>query len=144
MRKVLTTDPARIDILATMPRKKLKTGALVQLYAKRQPNRPHYLARLMARQNVSRTTLIDELGMDKSQLSRWLDDEKPSTPSPEWAAKLGKYFSPSGDEDDLVDIFEDPDVRWIAKKLEGRSDEEKARIISIIDREFPNKRRVRA
>lgn len=145
LRKVLTTDPARIDILATMGRPKKTSGrALVEIYSKRQPNRPHYLARLMARQNVTRTALIDDLGMDKSLLSRWLDDEKPSTPSPEWAAKLNKYFSPSGDEDDLIDIFADPDVRWIAKKLEGKSDEDKARIIDIIEREFPSKRSVRA
>ena len=119
------------------PAKKPQTAPPVAIYSKRQPSKPHYLARLMARQNVTRSDLMKELGIDKSQLSRWLDETRPATPSPEWAHKLGQYFSPGPDEDDFVDIFADPDVQWIAKKLQGRSDEEKARIIAMIDAAFP-------
>lgn len=123
------------------PAKKPTEAPLAAIYSKRQPSKPHYLARLMARQNVTRSTLMKELGIDKSQLSRWLHETRPATPSPEWAQKLGQYFSPSLDDDDFVDIFADPDVQWIAKKLQGRTDEEKARIIAMIDAAFPTQKR---
>ena len=129
MHKAPTTSRAESMKLATMRRKPVPPHPTA-IYAKRQSRRPHYLARLMAKYGVSRADLIESLEVDKGLLSRWLAEEKPTTPSPEWARRLGEFF---GKGHDPVDIFADPDVDWIARRLRGRSAEEKDRIIAIID-----------
>jgi hypothetical protein len=90
----------------------------------------------MEKYGTSRADLIESLEVDKGLLSRWLADEKPTTPSPEWARKLGEYF---GKGHDAVDIFADPDVDWIARRLRGRPPEEIDRIIAIIDAALPKR-----
>lgn len=108
-----------------------------QIYARRQPRRPHYLGRLMERYGVSRGDLIETLEIDKSQLSRWLDEKRPQTPSPHWAEKLGEYFGQGGDP---VDIFADPDMDWMARFLQGRSRDEVDRMKAMLEAAFPAKR----
>lgn len=136
---MVTTDKAGIGILATMPRK--TAGAqLTEIYAKRQARRPHYLAKIMERRDVSRAKLLEDLGVDKSQLSRWLDDDRPSTPSPVWALKLGQYFSSGPDDDDLVDIFTDPDLARFQKMTKGRPPDEVDRMLATLEAAFPRKR----
>ncbi len=104
------------------------------IYARRQSRRPHYLARLMEKYGVSRRDLIETLEADKGLLSRWLDEDKPTTPSPDWAKKLGDYF---GKGHDTVDIFADPDVDWIARRLRGHTSEDIDRALAILDAALP-------
>lgn len=113
---------------------------MAEIFAKRQVRRPHYLAQLMARHNVSRGKLVEDLGVDKSQLSRWLDEERPATPSPAWAQKLGQYFAAGPDEDDAVDIFADPDVQRFQRMVRGRAPEEVDRMLATLEAAFPVKR----
>lgn len=136
MRNSLTTSQGGIDNLATMPRKPNR-APLAQIYANRQPRRPHYLAQLMERYGVTRAEVVEAIDVDKSQLSRWLDVQRPSTPSPEWARKLGEFF---GKDHDTVDIFTDPDVDWLSRLLKDRSADEKERIKAMIEAAFPAKR----
>jgi hypothetical protein len=136
LHKPLTTSEAMIDILATMPAKPQKRP-VERIYASRQPRRPHYLAKLMERQNTERSELIESLGVDKGLLSRWLDDEKPSTPSSPWAAKLGEFF---GKGHDPVDIFVDPDLDWLARFLQGRTEDELARARQMLEAAFPDRK----
>ena len=124
----LTTGRGRIAKSATMP-KKPHRPPVVRIYPARQGRRPHYLAALMERHGVSRGQIIERLEVDKSLLSRWLDEDRPSTPSPEWARKLGEFFGAGGDP---VDIFADPDVDWLARQLRGRSAEEIAQLRAIV------------
>lgn len=124
-----------IDKLATMSRMPRAPDPAV-IYAKRQSRRPHYLARLMDKYGASRADLIESLEVDKGLLSRWLSEDKPTTPSPGWAKKLGEYF---GKGHDPVDIFADPDVDWIARRLRGRAPAEIDRIIAIIDAALPKR-----
>ena len=126
-----------------MPRKlsRKPVGApLTGIYMGRQGRRPHYLAKLMARANVTRGKLVDDLDVDKSQLSRWLDEDRPSTPSIEWALRLGRYFAPSDDPDDFVDIFTDPDVERFQRMVRGRSPDEVDRMLATLEAAFPAKR----
>lgn len=113
--------------------KKTTGAATAAIYAKRQVRRPHYLAKLMARSNVSRGQLVEQLGVDKSQLSRWLDEEKPATPSPHWAGELGRFFAVSDDPDDFVDIFSDPDMARFQRMTKGMSDDEVDRMLTTLE-----------
>ena len=139
MRKPLTTSKEGIDKLATMKKRAQKPGGavLAQIHASRQPRRPHYLHQLMERYGVTRADIVEALEVDKSQLSRWLDENRPSTPSPQWARKLGEFF---GKGHDVVDIFADPDIDWLSRLLQDRSADEKERIKAMIEAAFPAKR----
>jgi transcriptional regulator with XRE-family HTH domain len=122
------------------PQSKPGGAVMAEIYAKRQVRRPHYLAKLMARQQVSRATLVEELGVDKSQISRWLDEEKPQTPSPPWAEKLGRYFAASDDPDDFVDIFSDPDLARFQRMTRGMSDAEVDRMLTTLEAAYMSKK----
>jgi hypothetical protein len=88
----------------------------------------------MERHGVTRQEIIEAIGVDKSLLSRWLDEKSPSTPGLDWAEKLGEFF---GKGHDPVDIFTDPDVDWMSRLLRGRSDDEVQRIKAMIEAAFP-------
>lgn len=141
LHKSLTTAAAGIDNLATMqkPRSKPKPD-VTTIYDRRQPKRPHYLAEIMEWKDVDRAALIEDLGVDKSLVSRWLDEDDPSTPGKKWAQKLGRYFAPSGDEDDFVDIFTDPALARFRRLTLGKSKEEVDRILNILEMASPVKR----
>jgi len=126
--------------MSRTPHNKPGGAVMAEIFAKRQVRRPHYLAKLMARHNVSRGKLVEDLGVDKSQLSRWLDEERPATPSPAWAKKLGQYFAVGPDEDDIVDIFADPDVQRFQRMVRGRDPEEVDRMLATLEAAFPLKR----
>ena len=142
MTVALTTSSSGIGKLATMQNRRRKTSgaALVEIYAKRQPNRPHYLAKLMERHDKSRRDIIEGIGVDKGLLSKWLDERKPSTPGPKWARALGEFFAVSPDPEDFVDIFADPDVTRLQRLLHGREPDEIDRIMATIEMAFPAKR----
>ena len=91
----------------------------------------------MDRYDVDRGQLIEEAEVDKGQLSRWLDEEKPTTPGRKWAEKLGFYFQGIGNEDEMVDIFKDPDEERLRRVFVGRSRAEIDRILTMIETGFP-------
>ena len=65
------------------------------------------------------SVFIEELGIDKSLISRWLDEDNPTTPGQKWAKKLGRYFAAGPEDDDFVDIFTDPDQIRFQKMTRG-------------------------
>lgn len=87
-------------------------------------------------QDVDRGKLIEDLGVDKGTLSRWLDEDKPTTPGPEWAEKLGRYFAAGPDEDDFVDIFTHPAVARFQRLTRGRTREEVDRMLNTLEAAF--------
>jgi hypothetical protein len=139
LRKSLTTGTAGIGILATMPKRPLKPqkSTVVAIYEKRQPARPHYLGKLMEIKDVDRGNLIEDLGVDKSLVSRWLDEDNPSTPGKVWAKKLGRYFAVGPEDEDFVDIFTDPTVARFQRITRGRTVDEIDRIFATIEAAFP-------
>lgn len=136
---MLTTGRGRIGKLETMPPKPQRRPP-TQIYGSRQPRRPHYLATLMARHNVTRAELIEAIEVDKGLVSKWLDEEKPTTPGPQYVRKLGRFFAVSDDPDDFVDIFADPDTSRLSRFLQGRSPDEIDRIMATLETAFPKKR----
>lgn len=103
------------------------------IYPHRQPRRPHYLAKIMMRADKDRADLINDLGVDKSQLSRWLDKEKPAAPNPHWTRELGRYFAASDDPDDFVDIFTDPDLQRFQRMTRNMTPDEVDRMLTTLE-----------
>jgi len=140
LRKSLTTSGAGIGILATMPKalSKPQPEPPARIYAGRQPTRPHYLAALLRAKNVTRATLIEELGIDKSLVSRWLDEDRPTTPGRHWQKELGRYLA--SDPDDFVDIFTDPNVSRFQRLTRGLSAEQVDQMLSSLEAAFKIKK----
>lgn len=114
--------------------KTAKPKAITEIYPSRQPRRHHYLREWMERRQVRQAELSREIGVDKSLISRWLDDVKPTTPSKEWQDKLGAFFGGDGDP---VDIFRHPDDDWIARFFQGRTSDEINRMKLMLEAAFP-------
>jgi hypothetical protein len=104
---------------------------LPEIYAKRQPRRPHYVREWMERRHIeTQAELAEAIGADKSVISRWLDEDNPATPGKEWQVKLGAFF---GDEEDPVDIFRHPDDDWFAKMVRNNSEEKIQTAIRLLE-----------
>lgn len=122
-----------------MRKKPVNTHGLATIYGKRQPRRPHYLREWVERREFETDAAFAEaVGADKSVVSRWLDEDNPSTPGPEWQLKLGIFF---GDQDDPADIFRHPDDDWIAKFFRDRRPEEIEHIKKSMETTFPPEKR---
>lgn len=105
------------------------------IHQKRQPRRPHYLRDWVERREFDTDAAFAEaIGADKSVVSRWLDEDNPSTPGREWVQKLGIFF---GDEEDPADIFRHPDDDWIAKFFRDRKPDEIEHIKKSMETTFP-------
>lgn len=85
----------------------------------------------MERRNLRPVDLVNDLGVDKSNVSKWLSG---SSPGAIWQEKLREYFE-AGDEG----IFRHPDDDWMARFLTGRPRDEIERIKSTLETAFPRK-----
>ena len=92
----------------------------------------------MARRQVKPAELAREIGVDKSLVSRWLDEEKPTTPGKEWQVKLGAFF---GGGADPIDVFRHPDDDWFSRFFQGRSRDELDRMKQLLEAAFPQNKK---
>jgi hypothetical protein len=112
---------------------------LHELYSGRESRRRHYIAEWMERRHiVSQTELADAISADKSLVSRWLDPEKPTTPSKLYVDRLNAFF---GGEGDPVDIFRHPDDDWFRQFFKDREMDEIDRMKAMLEAGFPRQAR---
>jgi len=99
----------------------------------KQPRRPHHIQQWAERKHLTQAQLVDELGADKSIVSRWYSG---SSPSVEWQAKLAAFFGcePEG-------LFRDPNDYWLSQFLKGRDQEEVDRIRATLETAFPARKK---
>lgn len=92
---------------------------VTEIYGRRQPKRPHYLREWVERRNYKTdAAFAKEIGADKGVVSRWLDEENPTTPGKDWQEKLGIFF---GGEQDPIDIFQHPDEDWFSRMVRANT-----------------------
>jgi hypothetical protein len=87
---------------------------------------------------VSQTELADAVSADKSLVSRWLDPDKPTTPSKLYVDRLNAFF---GGEGDPVDIFRHPDDDWFRQFFKDRAMDEIDRMKAMLEAGFPRQTR---
>jgi hypothetical protein len=88
------------------------------------------------RQVESQTELAEAVSADKSLVSRWLDNEKPTTPSKLYVDRLNAFF---GGEGDPVDIFRHPDDDWFRQFFKDRELDEIDRMKAMLEAGFPRR-----
>lgn len=108
---------------------------LEQIYARRQPRRPHYLREWMEHRGIeSQAELAEAIEADKSVISRWLDEDHPTTPGTDWQKKLAAFF---GGEGDPVDIFRHPLDDWFVRFFEDKTLDQIERGKRLLEAAFP-------
>jgi hypothetical protein len=116
-------------------RAKQQTPKPPQIYAGRQPNRPHHIeAWAEHRGFMNQAALVKATGADKATVSRWYDG---ASPAREWQQKLCGLFGYPGEPEIL---FRHPDDDWMARFLKGRTAEERERARLLLETAFPPKR----
>jgi transcriptional regulator with XRE-family HTH domain len=102
---------------------------IASTHAGRQPRRPHHIADWAEYRGFRQADIADQIGADKSVVSRWF---KGTTPGVEWQEKLAALF-----HCDPESLFRHPNEDWLKRFMERRSMEEIERIKKILEAAFP-------
>lgn len=109
----------------------LRMAQVEKIHAGKQPFRLHYIVEWAEKRNLKPAQVAREIGVEKSTVSRWW---KGSLPQEDHLQALAGLFGT-----DVSGLFRHPDDDWIARLLRGRNEEEKKRIIQVIELSFPKK-----
>ena len=105
---------------------------LTEIHKSKQPRRPHFIREWAeARGIMSQVDLANELGADKSVVSRWYGGTSPTV---EYQEKLAALFHCEPES-----LFRHPDDDWMAQFLSGRPREEIERIKRTLETAFPKR-----
>lgn len=104
---------------------------VVQIHKGKQPRRPHFIREWMEKAGLRAVDVAEEIGADKSLVSRWLSG---STPTSDYQEKLASLFhcEPDG-------LFRHPDDDWLSRFFRDRSRDEIERIKATLEAAFPKK-----
>jgi len=105
---------------------------VTEIHKGKQPRRPHFIPEwAQARGFHTQADLANELGADKSVVSRWYAG---ASPGREWQERLAALF-----HCDRESLFRHPDDDWISRFLRGRSREDIERIKRTLESAFPRR-----
>lgn len=96
----------------------------------RQPRRPHFIREWAEARGFKQVDLADEVGADKSVVSRWFNG---TTPGVEWQLKLAALFGCEPES-----LFSHPDEEWFKRFLAKRQKDEIERIKTMLQAAFPD------
>lgn len=105
--------------------------AIPRIHKGKQPRRPHFIQEWAEKRGLSPTELAQEIGADKSVISRWYSGTSPSV---EYQEKLAALF-----ECEPESLFRHPDDDWLSRFFRNRSVEELRRMKQMLEAAFPRK-----
>lgn len=109
----------------------LRMVQITRIHQDKTPVRLHFIREWAAKRNLRQADLVRELPVDKSTVSRWFNG---SLPKEEHLIMLAALFGT-----DVPGLFRHPDDDWIARLLQGRSEDERQRILQVIELSFPRR-----
>ncbi|MCZ8100735.1 MAG: helix-turn-helix transcriptional regulator [Burkholderiales bacterium] len=98
----------------------------------RQPRRPHFIREWADARGFKQADLANEVGADKSVVSRWFNG---TTPGVEWQLKLAALFGCEPQS-----LFSHPEEEWFKRFLAKRTPNEIERIKTMLMAAFPDGR----
>lgn len=112
----------------------LRMAPPTRIHADKQPRRLHFIPEWAEKRGLSQADIVRELGGDvnKSTVSRWFAG---SIPQEKHIVPLAELLA----MDDPVSLFRHPDDDWMARFLNGRTEEEVERIKATLAAAFPKK-----
>lgn len=103
---------------------------VVRIRPQKQPRRPHYIPEWAEHRGFkTQVELAEELGIDKSTVSRWYNGSSPGIKHQEALAELFNC--------DPESLFRHPDDDWLARFFKERSREEVQRAKVMLEMAFP-------
>jgi transcriptional regulator with XRE-family HTH domain len=99
-----------------------------RIHRSKQPHRPHFIPEWAERRGLRQTDIVDEIGADKSLVSRWFGG---ATPTEDYQEKLGELFG-CGREG----IFRHPDDDWLTQFFRNRSIEDVKKAKNMLEAVF--------
>jgi transcriptional regulator with XRE-family HTH domain len=103
----------------------------IEIYGSKQPIRVHFIAEWAECRHLRQADVARELGVDKSQVSRWFSGKLPEQAN---LTRLAGLF-----EIEVNMLFRHPDEDWIAQFFKDRSEEERNRARQVLEIAFPPK-----
>lgn len=102
-----------------------------RIHHNKTPIRRHFIAEWAEARGMRQVDVAEELGVDKSQASRWFAGQMPQ---PHFQERLAALF-----EIEPEALLRHPDADWMSRFFEGRQIEERERIKRAIELSFPLK-----
>ncbi len=93
------------------------------------PARLHFIAEWAEYRHFRQADVVREIGVDKSQVSRWFSGKLPEQ------ANLDRLAALFSIEPNM--LFRHPDEDWLARFLRGRTQEERERAKQMLQLAFP-------
>ena len=103
----------------------MQMSDVTRIHKGKQPRRPHFIQEWAElRGYAKQSELAEELGVEKSVVSRWYSG---TSPGAEYQEKLAALFHCEPEA-----LFRHPDDDWIARLLQGRDKEEREKLKTAI------------
>lgn len=107
-----------------------------RIHTDKTPPRTHYIVEWAERRGKKQADIVRGTGADKGLVSRWFDGV---IPSEKYLQPLAEFLQ-AGDPPEPAALFRHPDDDWLARLFRDRSDEERERMIRVIETAFPIRR----
>jgi transcriptional regulator with XRE-family HTH domain len=121
-----------IAVQFRMPQRKIAV-----IHKGKTPERLHYLERWAELRGKKQSDFANEGLADKGTVSRWFSGQLPTEAN---LQKIAVFL----DLEDANTIFRDPDDDWMRRLFDGRSAEERKRMLATLEAAFPPKKSVRS
>jgi transcriptional regulator with XRE-family HTH domain len=102
---------------------------VTKIHKDKTPQRIHFIAEWIAFRGLSQADVVNDLGVNKGTVSKWCAGSLPQETNLAPIAALLQV--------DVPTLFRHPDDDWLARLFEGRSQQEKERMIKTLNAAFP-------
>jgi transcriptional regulator with XRE-family HTH domain len=106
---------------------------LSKIHGNKTPIRLHFIVEWAERRGLRQTDIVNELEVDKGQVSRWFGGQLPQASNLERLAALFEI------EPNM--LFRHPDEDWLAEFFKSRSEQEQQRAKQMLEIAFPPDRK---
>lgn len=97
---------------------------MTKIHKNKTPHRIHFINEWAEKRNLKQSDIVEELGADKSIISRWFHG---SIPSEKYLESLASLMAT-----DIGGLFRHPDDDWLAGFLRNRNARERERLLKIL------------
>lgn len=110
---------------------KLHMSPIDRIHAGKTPTRRHYIGEWAKKRGVKKADIARAVGADKSLVTRWINES--IIPGEAYLEALAAYLEAG----EVAALFRHPDEDWMKRLFDGRSSEERQRMLETLEVAFP-------